>query len=121
MTGTKKTISFIIILWTILTFAVYLVTDKVTFMVIGFFAGFLLGSSQALSRSFMSSIVPDEKKTEFFGFYGLFEKTSTILGPFTFGIISWLTGDQRLAALSLTMFFIVGYFLLKKVTDPNAS
>ncbi|RPI17875.1 MAG: MFS transporter [Ignavibacteriae bacterium] len=116
--GTKKTISLIIILWTILTLAVYLVTDKVTFMIIGFFAGFLLGSSQALSRSFMSTLVPDEKKTEFFGFYGLFEKTSTILGPFTFGIISWLTGDQRLAALALSVFFISGYLLLKNVTDP---
>jgi MFS transporter, UMF1 family len=118
-TGTKKTISLIIILWAFLTFGVYFCTDKVTFMVIGFFAGFLLGSSQALSRSFMSSLVPEEKKTEFFGFYGLFEKTSTILGPFTFGIISWLTGNQRLAALSLVIFFISGYFLLKKVTVPD--
>lgn len=117
--GTKKTISLIIILWAVLTFGVYFCTDKTTFMIIGFIAGFLLGSSQALSRSFMSSLVPDEKKTEFFGFYGLFEKTSTILGPFTFGIISWLSGNQRLAALSLVIFFITGYFLLKKVIDPG--
>lgn len=118
-TGTKKTISLIIILWAVLTLSVYFCTDKTMFMIIGFFAGFLLGSSQALSRSFMSILVPDEKKTEFFGFYGLFEKTSTILGPFTFGIISWLTGSERLAVLSLIIFFISGYFLLKKVFDPG--
>jgi UMF1 family MFS transporter len=117
--GTKKTLSFIIILWAILTLGVYFCTDKTTFMVIGFFAGFLLGSSQALSRSFMSSLIPDEKKTEFFGFYGLFEKTSTILGPFTFGLVSWLSGDQRYAALSLIIFFISGFFILRKVEDPN--
>jgi UMF1 family MFS transporter len=117
--GTKKTLSFIIIMWAVLTLGVYFCTDKSTFMIIGFFAGFLLGSSQALSRSFMSSLIPDEKKTEFFGFYGLFEKTSTILGPFTFGIVSWLSGDQRYAALSLILFFISGYFILRKVEDPD--
>jgi UMF1 family MFS transporter len=67
----------------------------------------------------MSSLIPDEKKTEFFGFYGLFEKTSTILGPFTFGLVSWLSGDQRYAALSLIIFFISGFFILRKVEDPN--
>ncbi len=117
--GTKKTLSFIIIMWAVLTLGVYFCADKTAFMIIGFFAGFLLGSSQALSRSFMSALIPDEKKTEFFGFYGLFEKTSTILGPFTFGIVSWLTNDQRYAALSLILFFISGYFILRKVEEPD--
>jgi UMF1 family MFS transporter len=88
-------------------------------MIIGAFAGFFLGSSQALSRSFMSSLITDDKKTEFFGFYSLFEKTSTILGPFTFGIVSWLTGDQRLAILSISIFFLSGYLLLRKVHEAN--
>ena len=86
-------------------------------MVIGAFAGFFLGSSQALSRSFMSTLIPDFKKTEFFGFYSLFEKTSTILGPLTFGLVSWLTGNQRIAVLSIAVFFILGYLLLRKVQE----
>jgi len=79
-----------------------------------------LGSSQALSRSMMSVLTPDEKKTEFFGFYGLFEKTSTILGPLTFGLVSWLTGNQRYAVISISFFFIAGYLLLKKVKYREA-
>ena len=86
-------------------------------MIIGAFAGFFLGSSQALSRSFMSNLIPDFKKTEFFGFYSLFEKTSTILGPLTFGLVSWLTADQRIAVLSITVFFVLGYLLLSKVKE----
>ena len=88
-------------------------------MLIGGFAGFFLGSTQALARSFMGILTPDDKKTEFFGFFSLFEKTSTILGPLTFGLVSWLSGDQRFAILSITVFFIGGYFLLRKVTQPQ--
>lgn len=115
--GTKKTISFIIICWAILTLMVFLADSKTTFLIIGAFAGTFLGSSQALSRSFMSSITPDDKKTEFFGFYSLFEKTSTILGPLTFGLVSWLTGNQRYAVISILIFFIIGYFAFRKVEE----
>jgi UMF1 family MFS transporter len=117
--GTKRILGLTILGWVVLTLAVFLSQGKTAFMIIGAFAGFFLGSSQALSRSFMSALIPDDKKTEFFGFYSLFEKTSTILGPFTFGIISWLTGDQRLAILSVSIFFISGYLLLRKVREAN--
>jgi UMF1 family MFS transporter len=117
--GTKRTISFIILCWSVLTLLVYFADTKTTFLIIGAFAGIFLGSSQALSRSFMGKLTPDEKKTEFFGFYSLFEKTSTILGPLTFGLVSWLTGNQRYAVVSILIFFIAGYFLLGKVTEEN--
>ena len=117
--GTKKILGLTILGWAVLTLAVFLSQGKTSFMIIGAFAGFFLGSSQALSRSFMSALITDDKKTEFFGFYSLFEKTSTILGPFTFGIISWLTGDQRIAVLSISVFFLSGYLLLRKVTEAK--
>ncbi len=117
--GTKKTLSFIIISWAVLTAAVFFSHDKTSFLIIGAFAGAFLGSSQALSRSFMSNLTPDDKKTEFFGFYSLFEKTSTILGPLTFGLVSWLTGNQRYAIVSIIIFFIAGYFLFRGVPAEN--
>ncbi|MBE2219021.1 MAG: MFS transporter [Ignavibacteria bacterium] len=117
--GTKKTISFIIICWAILTLMVFFANDKTTFLIIGAFAGTFLGSSQALSRSFFGSMIPQEKKTEFFGFYSLFEKTSTILGPLTFGLVSWITGNQRYAVISIIIFFAAGYLLFRKVEEPN--
>ena len=115
--GTKRILGLTILGWVILTVTVFFSQGKTSFMVIGAFAGFFLGSSQALSRSFMSTLIPDFKKTEFFGFYSLFEKTSTILGPLTFGLVSWLTGNQRIAVLSIAVFFILGYLLLRKVQE----
>ena len=115
--GTKGTLSFIIISWAVLTLLVFFANDKTTFLIIGAFAGTFLGSSQALSRSLMGKLTPDEKKTEFFGFYSLFEKTSTILGPLTFGLVSWLTGNQRYAVISILIFFVAGYLLFRRVEN----
>jgi len=116
-TSTKKTLIFIILSWAVLTLMVFFANDKTTFLIIGAFAGTFLGSSQALSRSFFGKLIPDEKKTELYGFYSLFEKTSTILGPLTFGLVSWITGNQRYAVLSIIIFFVAGFLLFRKVKE----
>jgi len=113
--GTKKTLSFNLLAWCCICVAMYFIQEKNTFFIIGGIAGVFLGSTQALSRSIMSSLTPENKRAELFGFYGLFDKTSTILGPLAFGSISYFSGSERFAALSLSAFFIVGVFLLQKV------
>ena len=87
------------------------------FYVIGSLAGSVLGGTQSTSRSLMSKLTPLEKKTEFFGFYSFFGKSSAILGPWVFGTISYITGDQRIAILTIALFFIVGLFSLSFVKD----
>ena len=67
----------------------------------------------------MSKLTPPEKKTEFFGFYSFFGKSSAVLGPLVFGLISFLSGDQRLAIISIGFFFLIGMFILFKVKDPK--
>ena len=91
------------------------------FFIVGGFAGLFLGSTQSLSRTLMTELTPFEIKTEFFGFYSLFEKTSTLIGPLTFGLISWLSGSQKLAIFSLTAFFILGLWMLKYVKEESVN
>jgi UMF1 family MFS transporter len=114
-TGTKQTLLAILCGWLLVTVAMFLIADKFTFFLIGSGAGLFLGSSQALSRSIMSLLTPEDHRAEFFGFYALFEKTATILGPLVFGIISALTANQRIASLALGLFFLAGIFLLQKI------
>ena len=78
-----------------------------------------MGSSQSTSRSLMSKLTPPEKKTEFFGFYSLFGKSSAVIGPLVFGLVSFISGDQRLAIFSIGFFFLVGLLILLKVEDPE--
>ncbi len=116
--GLKRTLSINILSWAALCTLIFFSNDKTSFMIIGGLAGTFLGSTQALSRSFMSVLTPDDRKTEFFGFFSLFEKTSTILGPLTFGLVSWLTGNQRYAVISIIAFFIAGYLGFRRVVNP---
>jgi len=115
--GIKRSIYINLIVWTLITLAVFFTNDKISFYVIGGFAGTFLGSCQSLSRTLMSILIPKEFKTEFFGFYGLFEKTSTLLGPLTFGLVSWITSSQKFAVLSVGVFFILGMLVLRKVKE----
>lgn len=114
--GQKKTLSVTLVLWILIVVAAYFVMDKMAFYVIGFFAGVALGSSQSISRSFMSHLTPPHKKTEFFGFFSFFGKASAILGPLIFGVISSLS-DQRSAIVSVGVFLLVGLILLQRVKE----
>jgi UMF1 family MFS transporter len=92
-----------------------------SFYFVGLLAGSVMGATQSTSRSLMSRLTPFDKKTEFFGFYSLFGKSSAIVGPLVFGYVSFLTGDQRVAILTIGAFFISGLILLGFVKEPSAT
>ncbi len=117
--GKKKTLLITLFIWLIVILAVFLSQDIKIFYLIGSIAGSVMGATQSVSRSLMSSLVPDDKKTEFFGFYSFFGKSSAIIGPLTFGYISYITKSQRLAILSLLFFFIIGTIILFFVKEKN--
>ncbi|MCF8261049.1 MAG: MFS transporter [Melioribacteraceae bacterium] len=94
---------------------------KYSFYFVGILAGSVMGATQSTSRSLMSKLTPEEKKTEFFGFYSFFGKSSAIMGPVVFGLVSYLTGNQRIAILSIIIFFIVGLILIRKVKDDEGT
>ena len=91
------------------------------FYLVGLSAGSVMGGTQSVSRSLMSKLTPPDRKTEFFGFYSFFGKSSAILGPFVFGIVSYATGQQRLAILTIGIFFVVGLAILNYVNDPKTA
>ncbi|MDF1610559.1 MFS transporter [Stygiobacter electus] len=88
-----------------------------SFYFVGLLAGSVMGATQSTSRSLMSKLTPFDKKTEFFGFYSFFGKSSAILGPLVFGYVSFISGDQRLAILTINIFFFIGLFILTYVKD----
>ena len=88
-----------------------------SFYFVGLLAGSVMGATQSTSRSLMTKLTPSDKKTEFFGFYSLFGKSSAVVGPLVFGFVSYITANQRYAILSIAGFFIVGLVILRYVKD----
>ena len=117
--GPKKVLTGTIGLWIAIALGVYFVQSVQVFVALAVLAGFGLGSTQAASRALMSSLVPDGKEAEMFGFYAFCGKSSSIVGPAIFGYIAVSTGgNQRLSAASLGALMLVGLVLLQRVRDP---
>ena len=116
--GAKKVIFITLFIWCGVVMGAYLAEKRIYFYFVGMVAGFAMGSSQAASRSLMGLFTPEERSAEFFGFYSLCGKVSGILGPTVFRLISSGTGNQRLAILSVLIFFIAGLVLMVKVKEP---
>jgi len=117
--GPKRTITLTLLCWLIVVVASYFVESKLAFYFIGVVAGASMGGSQSASRSLMALLTPPEREAEFFGFYdGFCGKASAVIGTFIFGVLSWVTGSQRIAVASVGIFFVAGLWLLQKVKDP---
>ncbi|NCN87897.1 MAG: MFS transporter [Gallionella sp.] len=79
-------------------------------------AGLCMGASQSAGRALVGLLSPVARRAEFFGLWGLAVKLSSILGPVTYGLVSWLTrGDHRMAILVTGAFFLVGLLILRGV------
>ncbi len=118
--GAKRTIAINLIIWIGVVIGAYVAVSKETFYIIGAIAGSSMGASQAASRSLMAQLTPKEREAEFFGFYdGLCGKASAVVGTFLFGLISYITGDQRISVLTIGLFFVVGLILLERVSDKE--
>ena len=119
--GAKRAIIFSLIIWTVIViFAYALLYEEWQLFIIGFFLALVLGGSQALSRSLFSQMIPADHEAEYFGFYEISERGTSWLGPLLFALAVQLTGSQRLAIVSLILFFVLGLVLLIRVDVRQA-
>ncbi len=115
--GTKRSLLISIAVWAAVTLAAFFLPTGAAapFLALAVVIGFVLGGTQALSRSLYGSMIPEEQSAEFFGFYSVFSKFSAIWGPWMFALVRQLTGSARLAILSIALLFIAGGLLFRSV------
>jgi len=119
--GAKRSLYLALALFIIVTIYAYFMNTAWEFWLLGFVIAIILGGSQAVSRSFFSSLMPKGKHAEFFGFYAISAKFASVFGPLTFAIIIDLTGSARLSILALTFFFMTGIVLLTRVNSEDTA
>ena len=113
--GQKPVLLGCLAVWAGLLAAVMFVDSKMPFYIMGILLALVLGGTQSVSRAMMSTMTPSRHAAEFFGFFNLSGKAASVLGPVQFGAIVFLTGNSRLAAVSLLAFFLIGGFLLTHI------
>ncbi len=82
------------------------------FLTLAVLVGMVQGGAQALSRSLFANMIPRHKSSEYFAFFGVFEKFAGIFGPAIFAAVIGVSGSSRSAILSVIAFFLVGGSLL---------
>jgi UMF1 family MFS transporter len=112
--GPKKAVIFGLIAYTGIVLFTYYMTNAREFYILAGAVGMIQGGTQALSRSMFASMIPRHRSSEFFAFFGVFERYAGVLGPAIFAIMAGL-GTSRTAILTLIPFFIAGGLLLMKV------
>ncbi len=113
--GAKRAIFLSLAVYVAISILSYGMTTAAEFYTLAMLVGMVQGGSQALSRSLFASMVPKHKSSEFFGFFGVFEKFAGIVGPGVFAVMILVTGSSRGAILSIIAFFVVGGLILAKV------
>ena len=114
--GHKLTLSLTLLGWVATCFIAALSPDKATFWWAAAMAGLCMGSSQSAGRAMAGLMVPPHRLGEFFGLWTFAIRLASILGPLTYGLITWLSeGNQRLAIGSTSLLFVLGLVLLMPV------
>jgi len=111
--GAKLTVIINLCIWcgTVL-YAYALLRTEFQFWILGFAVAIVLGSSQALSRSLFSQMIPHTRESAYFGLYEISERGTSWIGPIVFGIAVQITGSARVAMLPIIAFFLFGIVVL---------
>jgi len=111
--GHVPTLVLTLIGWLVAVVLAWLAEGPALFWAVANLVGLCLGSSQSAGRALIGYLSPPARTAEFFGLWGLAVKLSAILGPVTYGLVTWAThGNHRLAMLATGIFFVIGAAIL---------
>lgn len=114
--GHVRALSLTLVGWIAMTLIAWSAQTEGMFWLAANLAGLCLGASQSAGRALIGLLAPADRHGEFFGLWGLAVKLSAILGPLTYGAVTWLTaGDHRLAILVTGGYFVIGLIILAGV------
>ena len=111
--GHKNALMVTLLIWIAMVSVAYFAQTKPIFWIAANLAGIAMGSSQSAGRALVGVLAPEKDRSAFYSFWNMALWVANIIGPMTYGLITWITGnDQRLALLCTGLFFVVGLVLL---------
>ena len=124
--GLKKSLLVVIGVWVIFLPILGLNTNFNIFMALCILMGFLFGAIWTVNRAVMTALTPKEKLNFGFSFYTLAERTSTLVGPLFWGLITYVFIDfgivrYRIAMIVMAAFVATGFYFVRKVEIKNVN
>jgi UMF1 family MFS transporter len=114
--GHKLALALTLLAWVATCVIAALASSKGDFWYAAVIAGLCMGSSQSAGRAMAGTFAPKHQVAEFYGLWAFAIRLASIVGPLTYGLITWLAdGNQRTAILSTSVLFLLGLLLLMPV------
>jgi UMF1 family MFS transporter len=99
--------------WIVMVLLAYFAQGPAMFWAAANLAGLCMGASQSAGRALVGLLSPAARRAEFFGLWGFAVKLSSIFGPLTYGVATWVTqGNHRLGMLMVGSYFVIGLVIL---------
>ncbi len=114
--GHKLALGITLVGWVATCIIAAITTTKGGFWYAAAIAGACMGSSQSAGRALAGLFAPPRQLGEFFGLWTFATRLASIVGPLSYGAITWATGgNQRIAIASTAVLFVVGLVILMRV------
>jgi UMF1 family MFS transporter len=114
--GHKLALGITLVGWVVTCIIAAITTTKGGFWYAAAIAGVCMGASQSSGRAMAGMLAPPAQLAEFFGLWTFATRVASIIGPLSYGAITWMTGgNQRLAIGFTAVLFLIGLALLMPV------
>ncbi|VFR28492.1 FIG00761799: membrane protein [plant metagenome] len=114
--GHRKALAITLIGWIVMVLTAYAAVTVEVFWVAAGLAGLCMGTSQSAGRAMTGALAPAGRLAEFFALWTFALQLAAVVGPLSYGIVTWVTdGNHRLAILTTGSFFVGGLLLLSRI------
>ena len=114
--GHKRALGLTIIGWIVMVLIAGLTSGVLWFWVAANIAGLCMGSSQSAGRAMVGVFAPEHRRAEFYSLWNVALWLSAVIGPLTYGLVSWITdNNHRRAMLTTGLYFVFGLLVLARV------
>lgn len=114
--GHKRALAITLCGWILMVLVAYAAVTAPVFWVAATLAGLCMGTTQSAGRAMTGALAPAGRLAEFFSLWTFAVQLAAVIGPLTYGLVTWAThGNHRLAILVTGLFFVGGLALLSRV------
>ena len=114
--GHKPALAVTLCGWIVMVLVAYAAVTAPVFWVAATLAGLCMGTTQSAGRAMTGALAPAGRLAEFFSLWTFAVQLAAVIGPLTYGLVTWAThGNHRLAILVTGLFFVGGLILLSRV------
>lgn len=115
--GHKKSLMLTLWIWVAMIVVAATSEGVVQFWIAANLAGIAMGSSQSAGRAMVAVLSPAARSAEFYGFWNMALWFANIVGPLTYGAVTWVSGNNHRHAIAITGLFFLAAIVVLKTLD----